>query len=177
MNLNPWHNVSIGEEAPKFIDSIIEIPRGSNAKYEIDKDSGLIRLDRVLSTSFFYPTNYGFIPQTLGDDNDPLDILVISQVDILPLSIVRAKVIGVMKMIDNGEGDDKIIAVCADDVNFKHIDSLDELPPYFQKNLKHFFEEYKNLENKKVIVEGFFDQKVAFDIIEKSIDSYNKKYK
>jgi inorganic pyrophosphatase len=137
----------------------------------------MLRLDRVLYSSFYYPANYGFIPQTLGEDHDPLDILVISQVDIQPLCLVRAKVIGVMRMIDNNEGDDKIIAVAMDDVSVSHINSLEELTPYFTKELTHFFEDYKKLENKVVCIEGLQNADVAEEIVKDSIDRYNKKYK
>src|SRR5689334_13245376 len=116
MNFNPWHSVSVGKKAPETVNGIIEIPKGSRAKYELDKESGLLKLDRVLYSSVFYPANYGFIPQTYCDDNDPLDILILSQVEIVPLCIVPARVVGVMRMIDGGEADDKIIAVAAGDV-------------------------------------------------------------
>ncbi len=176
MNFNPWHQVSIGKNYPEVVQAIIEIPKGSKAKYELDKDTGMLRLDRVLYSSVFYPANYGFILQTLGEDHDPLDILVLSQIEIQPLCIVNAKVIGVMRMIDNNEGDDKIIAVCADDVSVNHINSMDELPAYFHSELKNFFEEYKKLENKKVLVEGFQNKDIAKDIIQKSIDDYKKEF-
>lgn len=177
MIFNPWHSVSIGEEAPKIVEALIEIPKGSRAKYELDKDSGMLRLDRVLYSPFYYPANYGFIPQTLGEDNDPLDILVISQVEIQPMCLVKAKVIGVMRMIDNNEGDDKIIAVAMGDTSVSHIENIDQLPPYFTKELKHFFEEYKRLEKKEVSVDGFQDIDSAIKIIEKSITDYNQNYK
>ena len=176
-NLNPWHNVSFGDKAPDFVDGIIEIPKGSRAKYELDKDSGLLKLDRVLFSSVYYPANYGFIPQTYCDDHDPLDILIISQIDIVPLCIVSAKVIGVMRMIDGGEADDKIIAVAADDSSVNHINSMDELPPHFTSEIRHFFEEYKRLEHKTVLVEEFQDATVAKQIIQKSIEDYNALYK
>lgn len=177
MNFNPWHQVSIGQKQPDIVQAIIEIPKGSKAKYELDKETGMLRLDRVLYSSMFYPANYGFIPQTLGEDHDPLDILVLSQIDIQPMCIVNAKVIGVMRMIDNNEGDDKIIAVCADDVSVNHINSMEELPAYFHSELKNFFEEYKKLENKKVLVEKFQDASTAKKIIEKSIIDYKKEFK
>jgi inorganic pyrophosphatase len=148
MNFNPWHQVSIGKDQPD-----------------------------ILYSSVFYPANYGFIPQTLGEDHDPLDILVLSQIEIQPLCIVNARVIGVMRMIDNNEGDDKIIAVCADDVSVNHITSMDELPAYFHSELKNFFEEYKKLENKKVLVEGFQDTATAKRIIQKSITDYQQAFK
>jgi len=169
---NPWHSVSIGEDSPDIVQAIIEIPAGSRAKYELDKDSGLLRLDRVLYSSVHYPTNYGFIPRTLGDDHDPLDILVISQIEVQPVCIVRAKVIGVMRMIDSGEGDDKILAVAADDVSINHINSISELPAHFHSELRHFFEEYKTLENKTVLVEDFQDENLAKEIIQTAISAY-----
>jgi inorganic pyrophosphatase len=170
---NPWHDVQIGDGSPDIVRAIVEIPRGSRAKYELDKDSGLLKLDRVLYSSVHYPANYGFIPRTLGDDHDPLDILVLSQIEIQPLCIVRAKVIGVMRMIDSGEGDDKVLAVAADDISVNYIDSIDQLPPHFHSELRHFFEEYKRLENKTVLVEDFQSAELAKDIIRRAISEYN----
>lgn len=177
MNFNPWHSVSIGSGHPDIVQAIIEIPKNSRAKYELDKETGMLRLDRVLYSSVFYPANYGFIPQTLGEDNDPLDILVLSQVEIQPLCLVNAKVIGVMRMIDNNEADDKIIAVAADDVSVSHVDGIEALPPYFHSEMKHFFEEYKRLENKTVLVEDFQDSTIAKQIIETAIADYDKKFR
>lgn len=176
MNFNPWHQVAIGTQQPDIVQAIIEISKGSKAKYELDKETGMLRLDRVLYASVYYPANYGFIPQTLGEDHDPLDILVLSQIDIQPLCIVKAKVIGVMRMIDNNEADDKIIAVATDDISVSHIDSISQLPPHFTVELKHFFEEYKKLENKTVQVEEFQDAKTAKEIIQKAIDDYKIKF-
>lgn len=170
---NPWHDVQIGNESPDIVRAIVEIPRGSRAKYELDKESGLLKLDRVLYSSVHYPANYGFIPRTLGDDHDPLDILVLSQIEIQPLCIVRAKVIGVMRMIDSGEGDDKVLAVAADDISVNYIDSIEQLPPHFNSELRHFFEEYKRLENKTVLVEDFQPAELAKDIILKAISQYD----
>ena len=112
---HPWHGVPVGEHAPRIVNAIIEIPQGSRAKYEIDKDSGLLKLDRVIYSSFYYPVNYGFIPQTYGDDKDPLDILVITSLPVQAMCLMEAKVMGVMQMIDGGDADDKIIAVAAKD--------------------------------------------------------------
>src|SRR4029079_17958313 len=141
MNFNPWHDVSIGDGAPNIVRAIVEISRGSKAKYELDKVTGMLRLDRVLYSSVYYPANYGFIPRTLGDDHDPLDILVISQVEIQPLCIVRAQVIGVMRMIDSGEGDDKILAVAADDMSVNHVHDVAQVPEHFHSEMRHFFQE------------------------------------
>lgn len=173
---NPWHSVTIGEDCPHIVRSIVEIPQGSRAKYELDKESGLLKLDRVLFSSVYYPANYGFIPQTYGDDHDPLDILILSQEQLVPLCIVDAKVIGVMRMIDSGEADDKIIAVAAYDISINHINDISEMPPHFKKELKSFFEDYKKLENKSVEVEELQSKQIAYDIINKSIENYKRKF-
>jgi inorganic pyrophosphatase len=174
--LHPWHGVTPGEEAPRVVNAIIEIPQGSRCKYEIDKPSGLLRLDRVIFSSFYYPCNYGFIPQTYGDDKDPLDILVISSIPVDPLTLMEAKVLGVMQMIDGGEGDDKIIAVSANDPGVNHYSNIEELPKHFFDELRHFFEEYKKLENKTVKVDEFGDKSMALKIIEDAIQLYNKEF-
>ncbi len=173
MKNHPWHHVHYGKEAPQIVEAIIEISKGSKAKYEVDKATGLLRLDRVLHTAFYYPINYGFIPQTFAGDGDPLDILVLSEVNIEPLCITTAKVIGVMRMEDKG-ADDKIIAVCANDASVNHYNDINELPPHFILELKHFFMRYKELENKTVKVEDFFGKEKAFEIIEEAINSYKK---
>lgn len=175
-DFNPWHSVAIGKQQPEIVQAIIEISKGSKAKYELDKETGMLRLDRVLFASVYYPANYGFIPRTLGEDHDPLDILVLSQIDIQPMCIVKARVIGVMRMIDNNEADDKIIAVAADDVSINHLQSTDQLPPHFQTELKHFFEQYKKLEKKIVLVEEFQDAVTARKIIQQSIKRYQKTF-
>ncbi|MDR3645909.1 MAG: inorganic diphosphatase [Candidatus Babeliales bacterium] len=174
--MNPWHDISLGEDFPEIVNTVIEIPKGSRAKYELDKESGFLRLDRVLFSAFYYPSNYGFIPRTLGDDNDPLDILILSQVALQPLCLVEAKVIGVMRMLDQNEGDDKIIAVAAKDMSVNHINDISELPVHFINELRNFFEEYKKLENKTVKVEDFQNVKVAQKIIKQASDNYNKKF-
>jgi inorganic pyrophosphatase len=173
---HPWHEVSIGDNPPEHVNGIIEIPKGSRAKYEIDKDSGLIKLDRVLYASMYYPLNYGFIPQTLGEDHDPLDIVVLTQVTVVPRCLIPSKVIGVMRMIDRGEADDKIIAVAEQDVSVSHINDVEQLPEYFRMELKHFFENYKTLENKKVVVDEFESKAKAMEIIQQSIELYKKTY-
>ena len=174
--MNPWHDVSIGENAPEFVNGIIEIPKNTRAKYELDKDSGLLKMDRVLYSSMYYPANYGFIPRTYCDDNDPLDIVVLSQIDIQPLCIVESRVIGVMRMIDGDEMDDKIIAVAAHDMSVSHIRDVKQLPRHFFRELQNFFEDYKKLENKKVIVEDFQDREMAMRIVRQSIVDYNEKF-
>ena len=169
---NPWHDVSIGKNAPETVTGIIEIPRNCRAKYELDKDSGLLILDRVLYSSINYPSNYGFIPQTYCDDGDPLDILVLSQIDIVPMCLVEARPIGVMRMLDEGESDDKIIAVAVNDMSVGHMQDVSELPAHSILELRSFFEDYKKLENKEVIVEDFQGHEIAREVIEKSIVDY-----
>lgn len=174
---HPWHQVSPGEKLPECVNAIIEIPKGSKAKYEIDKDSNLIKLDRVLFSSVMYPANYGFIPQTFCDDNDPLDILVLCSVDVYPLSIVEAKVIGVMHMVDNGEQDDKIIAVAKNDMSVNYINDIDELPPHTMKEIVRFFQDYKALEGKDVAIEQLLGREYAFKVIKESLELYDTTYR
>jgi inorganic pyrophosphatase len=171
---HPWHEVSVGPNPPEYVNALIEIPRGSRAKYEIDKESGLIKLDRVIYASMYYPLNYGFIPQTMGEDNDPLDIVVLTQVSVVPLCLIPSKVIGVMQMVDRGEADDKIIAVAEQDPSVSHINDVSDLPVYLRDELTHFFENYKTLENKKVVIDQFLSRDKAYQIIKNSIDHYQR---
>lgn len=171
---HPWHEVSPGEDIPNYVNAVIEIPKGSKAKYEIDKDSGLIKLDRVLFSSVMYPANYGFIPKTYCDDKDPLDILVICSVDVYPMSVIEAKVIGVMHMIDGGEQDDKIIAVAKNDMSVNYINDLSELPPHTMKEIVRFFKDYKTLEGKNVTIEQLYGRSFAFKVIEDAVQLYER---
>lgn len=174
---HPWHGVTPGDNAPATVTALIEIPQGSRSKYEVDKTTGLLRLDRVIYSSFQYPINYGFIPQTLGQDGDPLDILVLCSQSVQSLCLVEAQVIGNMQMIDSGQMDDKIIAVAAKDPSVNHITKMEELPQHFLLELRNFFEQYKVLENKKVEIDNFQDQQVAFQIINDSITRYQQTFK
>jgi len=174
---HPWHGVPVGKQAPRMVNAIIEIPQGSRAKYEIDKESGLLRLDRIIYSSFYYPCNYGFIPQTYGGDKDPLDILVITSQPVQALCLVDAKVVGVMQMVDCGDADDKIISVAANDPSVNHYNNIEELPKHFFDELRHFFQEYKKLENKMVVVEEFGDKTTALKIIQDAIDFYKETFR
>ncbi len=175
--LHPWHGASYGDKAPALINGLVEIPQGSRAKYEVDKTTGLLKLDRVIYSSFHYPVNYGFIPQTLGYDGDPLDILIICSQSIQPLCLIETAVIGNMQMIDAGKQDDKIIAVAVNDPSVNHIKSMEELPSHFLAELRNFFEQYKVLENKKVMIDNFQDRATALRIINDAIDLYKQTFK
>jgi inorganic pyrophosphatase len=173
---HPWHEVATGKKVPSIVNAVIEIPKGSRAKYEIDKASGLIKLDRVLYGSMMYPAHYGIIPQTLFDDGDPLDILVLTQVPLVPLTLVSSRVIGVMHMIDQGVPDDKIIAVAETDPSVSHIHDITDLPQTFIDELKNFFENYTKLEGKEVKVPEFLNRDVAMKTIDYSINLYNRTF-
>ena len=172
--LHPWHGVGKGADAPEIVTAVIEVPKGSNLKYELDKASGMLKVDRVLYSAVHYPANYGFIPRSYCEDNDPLDILVLCQESVVPLSLLRAKPIGVMKMIDQGEKDDKIVAVHVDDPEFSYYNHIDELPPHCLKTLRRFFEDYKVLENKEVIIEKFLGPEEAKQIINDAFALYEE---
>ncbi len=174
--MHPWHDVELGEQAPEILSALIEVPMGSNVKYELDKPSGLLKVDRTLFSSVHYPANYGFFPRTYGYDNDPLDVLVLGQESFVPLCIVRAKPIGLMQMIDQGQSDDKVIAVHYDDQEYNHYQSIHELPPHRLAQVKRFFEDYKALENKSVSVAGFLGPAEALSVIRDAITHYNETY-
>ncbi len=170
--MNIWHDISPEEITPDRFTAVIEIPKGSSCKYELDKRSGLLRLDRVLYTATHYPANYGFIPRTYADDGDPLDVLVLCAEQIFPLTLVEVYPIGVMRMIDGGKIDDKIIAIPLSDPTYKGIRSINELPRHIFDEIMHFFTVYKQLENKQTAVKELYDYKDAIEIVREAIESY-----
>jgi len=174
--MNPWHDVSHGDLAPEILDCIIEVPRGNRNKYELDKVSGMLRLDRVLYSAVFYPANYGFIPRTYCDDSDPLDILVLGQEPVVPMCILTARPIGVMQMVDQNEQDDKIIAIHEHDPAFRHFRDISHLPEHTLEELQRFFEDYKLLEHKIVRIERFRGRLDAMAIIDEAIQLYNSTF-
>ena len=173
--LHAWHDVSPGKELPRDFLAVIEIPLGSNVKYELDKTTGLLKVDRIIHSAVFYPANYGFIPQTYADDNDPLDVLVLCQEPVQPLSLIKARAIGTMTMIDSGASDDKIIAVATDDPEFSEYLEARDLPNHRLLVLKRFFQDYKQLEGKSVQVEEIRPAYAALTIIERALARYQEK--
>jgi inorganic pyrophosphatase len=172
--IHPWHDVTPGEELPNEFSTIVEIPFGSSVKYELDKDSGLIKLDRILFSAVYYPANYGFIPQTLAEDDDPLDVLVLCQETVAPLTIIHSRTIGIMTMIDGGKKDHKIIAVATEDPEFDHYREATELPPHKLTQLRRFFLDYKTLEGKQVEVDEIQPAAAAYPVIEDALARYSR---
>lgn len=174
---HPWHDVPIGEDAPETLIAVVEIPKGDKVKYELDKLTGLLFVDRVLHSSVVYPANYGFIPQTLGDDLDPLDVLVLMQEPVAPLSLLRVRPIGMMTMIDQGHNDEKIICVHMDDPEYNSYTHIGELRGHRLLELRRFFEDYKKLEHKKVDVREFSGPLQAKAAIRQAMARYGKEYR
>jgi inorganic pyrophosphatase len=171
---NPWHDIDLPRYVEEVIPAVIEIPTGSKVKYELDKSSGLLVVDRVLFSAVHYPANYGFVPRTYCDDGDPLDILVFCQEIIQPLAIMRAKVIGVMRMRDDKGQDDKLISVHADDPNYADYGDVSEIPVHRLRELKRFFEDYKALEHKKVMVSEPQGRSAALQVLRDAIRLYDR---
>ena len=169
---NIWHDISPKRINPEDFICVIEISKGSNKKYELDKETGLLSLDRILYTSTHYPANYGFIPRTYGDDQDPLDVLLLCSQSIEPMTLVRAYPIGMISMMDNGRNDEKIIAIPFSDPTYNHYTSIDQLPAHIFDEMRHFFTVYKNLENKDTAVKEVCGRDDAIEVIKAAIDSY-----
>jgi len=164
--MNAWHDINPGDKLPKEYLTVIEIPAGCNVKYELDKKSGLIKVDRFLYSAVYYPANYGFIPQTFGEDDDPLDVLVMSQDPVVPLTLMRARTVGLMSMIDSGKPDHKIICVALDDPEFCAYREASDMPKPRMDMLRRFFQDYKQLEGREVQVEKLQPAAKAYPIIE-----------
>ncbi|HEX3819937.1 MAG TPA: inorganic diphosphatase [Candidatus Sulfotelmatobacter sp.] len=171
--IHPWHDVTPGDKLPQEFDCVVEIPFGSSVKYELDKTSGLIRLDRVLYSAVYYPANYGFIPQTFAEDDDPLDVLVLCQETVVPLTIIHARTIGLMTMVDAGKQDHKIIAVATQDPEFNSYREAAEMPPHRLLMLRRFFQDYKLLEGKAVEVDEILPAAKAYPIILDALHRYS----
>ncbi len=176
-SINPWHDIDVGEDAPHVVNAIIEIPKDCQIKYEIDKDSGLLKLDRFLYSAVHYPGDYGFIPRTLWDDGDPLDIIILTQRPVYPMTLVKARVIGVLRMLDGDERDDKIIAVYDNDPRYAEYSDLKHIPAHTLKELSHFFEKYKELQGKHVKILEILNKDAALKDVEIAQKIYNDKYR
>lgn len=173
---NPWHDISVGSKTPEIVNAIIEIPKDSKVKYELDKESGLLKLDRFLYSAVHYPGDYGFIPQTLWEDGDPLDILILTGRPVYPMTLAEARIIGVLRMVDDGEKDDKIIAVYNHDPRFAEIEGMKDVPKHIIAELKHFFETYKQLQGKDCKILEILDKKDAHKSVELGKKLYAMKY-
>lgn len=172
--IHPWHDVTPGESLPQEFNAIVEIPMGSSVKYELDKRTGLLKVDRILYSAVFYPANYGFIPQTLAEDDDPLDVLVLCQEPLVPLTLVKARAIGLMTMIDSGKKDHKVLAVAVHDPEFNGFQEASELPAHRLNMLRRFFQDYKTLEGKAVEVDELTPTSFAYPVIEDSLERYSE---
>ncbi len=175
--VHPWHDVTPSAEKgdlPSCFKAVVEIPKGSSNKYELDKPTGLLKLDRVLSSAVYYPANYGFIPQTLAEDDDPLDVLVYSTEEIPPMCLCDARAVGMMTMIDHGQPDHKIIAVLCSDPIYSEFEKASDFPKHIFKMLKRFFTDYKLLEKKDVEVDEILPAEAAEAIVEDSLARYSR---
>ncbi len=175
--MHPWHDVELGDALESGFRAVIEIPKGSKVKYEIDQATGLMAVDRVLSSAVHYPANYGFLPQTYCLDGDALDVLVLGQEPVVPLCILRAKAIGVMTMVDDKGPDDKIIAIHADDPEYAHYADISQLSPHRLQELERFFLDYKVLEHKTVSVGGMQGRSDAGRVIREAVRLYRERIK
>lgn len=171
--MNYWHDVSPGDTVPDTINVIVEIPKGSQNKYEYDKDNQIFKLDRVLFSSTYYPGDYGLIPQTLGEDGDPLDALVLVTYHTYPGILIPCRPIGALKMEDSGEGDDKILCVPVNDTRFTDVDDISDVHQAVREEIGHFFEVYKQLEGKKVLLGGWHEVDAAKKIITEAVTRYH----
>jgi inorganic pyrophosphatase len=173
--MHPLHDILVPDAIEEFFPAVVEIPKGSKLKYEIDKRTGMLMLDRVLYSSVHYPANYGFLPQSHADDGDPLDILVLMQEPVVPLTIIRVRAVGGFAMRDDKGIDDKIIAVAVDDPAFSHYRDVSEIPPHVTLEIGRFFEDYKVLENKMSVVDGMYDAKRALEVVREALHAYRAK--
>src|SRR5579864_8233915 len=173
--MHPWHDVTPGENLPQEFNALVEIPMGSSVKYELDKRTGLLRMDRVLYSAVYYPANYGFIPQSLAEDDDPLDVLVLCQEAVVPLTAMEARTIGLMTMLDAGVKDHKVIAVAIADPEYSDYHEAEELPAHKLAMVRRFFQDYKQLEGKKVEVDEILPAARAYPVIEEALAAYDKK--
>lgn len=173
---HPWHGIPLGPKAPRVVNAIIEIPKDSKQKYEVDKESGMLKLDRFLYSAVHYPGDYGFVPQTLWHDGDPIDIILLTHRPVYPLTLVEARIIGVLRMVDADEKDDKLIAVYDSDPRYREFLDIGDIPQHTIEELKHFFETYKHLQGKQCKVLEILDREAALKDVELAQTMYQKEY-
>ena len=173
--MHPWHDIELGDHVERHFPAVIEIPKGSKVKYELDKRTGLLTVDRVLYSAVHYPANYGFVPRTYCEDGDPLDVLVLGQEAVVPLSILRARAVGVITMSDEKGPDDKVVAVHVDDPEYAHYEDVSQLPPHRALELRRFFVDYKVLEDKPVIVGTLRGRPEAEDVVRNAVRLYHER--
>ena len=174
--MHPWHDLPAGRDVRQAFNVVIEVPRGGTVKYELDKKTGLLRLDRVLYSAVYYPANYGFVPRTLGGDGDPIDVLVLMTEPVVPLCVLRARAIGMLPMKDEAGDDEKIIAVCVDDPEFAGYQEMNDLPEHRRRQIERFFLDYKTLEGKLVETEAYTSRDAAVGIIEEAVVRYSERF-
>lgn len=175
-NFNPWHDLDVGDDAPEVINAVIEIPKDSKIKYELDKESGMLKLDRFLYSAVHYPGDYGFVPKTYWEDDDPLDILILSGRPVQPMTLAEARVIGILRMVDDGEEDDKVLAVYDEDPRYKEYRDIDDVPEHIITELKHFFETYKLLQGKRCKILEILSREHALESVKKGKRLYEEKF-
>ena len=171
---HPWHEILMGDEAPETFNVVIEVPQGSKVKYELEKETGALKVDRVLFSSVVYPWNYGFIPQTLAEDEDPLDAIILMQEPVAPLSLLEVRPIGMLNMVDEGEPDENIICVLTDDPQYNSYTNVKELPEHIFKEMEQFFDTYKALEGKETSVHGVVGPEETKETVRQAINRYNE---
>jgi inorganic pyrophosphatase len=174
--MNIWHNIDPKRITPEDFVAVVEIKKGSKKKYELDKETGMLMLDRVLYTSTHYPTNYGFIPRSFGDDGDPLDVLILCSEELEPLTLVRCYPIGYFSMLDSGKNDEKIIAIPFADPTYNMYKDISELPQHIFDEMIHFFSVYKALENKETVAGEVNGHEAAIKVIDEALDNYIEKF-
>jgi inorganic pyrophosphatase len=174
--INPWHDIPVGEDAPEEFNVVIEVSKGSKVKYELEKETGMLTIDRILYSSIVYPENYGFVPRTLAEDGDPVDVLVLMQMPVLPMSLLKVKPVGFMPTTDDGEEDDNLICVHAGDPQLSDTEHVDEFGKHRIQEMRQFFLEYKNLEGKKVEVGEVSGPERAIEAIKRGMELYSEKF-
>ena len=174
--INPWHDIAVGEDAPEEFNVVIEVSKDSKVKYELDKDTGMLLVDRILYSSIVYPENYGFVPRTLAEDDDPLDVVVLMQVPVLPMSVLRVRPVGYLPMMDEGEEDHNLICVHVDDPQYQNFSHFDQFADHRLRELQQFFREYKNLEEKNVEVGDPTGPQDAIEAVKRCMKRYDEEF-